>query len=276
MHLGLLLQDMFPQCKIQMTTIVINPKGTARYNEFSRVEEHAFFVFFGDVEIQQIGSDMLTTRNYATETHVRWRGLARTGRKGLRPNNPGSWYPIFLNELDDTIHSIGDPLTLEDSETDVRPPKGTYAVWPPSNGDLQYSWGTIPETLRDIHEKGGLKTGRVDREKGQYPFYYVSAGLFAKIDTGEIVVTGLEIKMNYYLSMVRGKNLLHQEAFGIELLMMPEVTARAFFRKYFQTQDFPFLKAFMRYSTASGFLPRTNHKPKSLISSRGVARRSTR
>ena len=49
LHLGLLLHELFPQCKIQMTTIVINPKGTARYNEFSRVEEHAFFVLFGNV-----------------------------------------------------------------------------------------------------------------------------------------------------------------------------------------------------------------------------------
>jgi len=41
LHLGVLLNQIFPKCKIQMTTIVINPKGTARYNEFSRVEEYA-------------------------------------------------------------------------------------------------------------------------------------------------------------------------------------------------------------------------------------------
>ena len=31
---GLLLEQIFPGCTVQMTTIVINPKGTARYNEF--------------------------------------------------------------------------------------------------------------------------------------------------------------------------------------------------------------------------------------------------
>ena len=95
LRLGLLLEQVFSGCKIQMTTIVINPKGTARYNEFSRVEEHAFFVFVGGVRLQSTGSDMLTDRDYASETDVRWRGLARTGRKGLRSNNPGSWYPIL-------------------------------------------------------------------------------------------------------------------------------------------------------------------------------------
>ena len=84
LRLGLLLEQLFPGCTIQMTTIVINPKGTARYNEFSRVEEYAFFVFIGGAKLQSSGSDMLTGRDYTSETHVRWRGLARTGRKGLR------------------------------------------------------------------------------------------------------------------------------------------------------------------------------------------------
>ena len=94
-----------------MVTIVIDPKGTARYNEFSRVEEYAFFVFLGRARLHSTGSDMLTTRDYASETDVRWRGLARTGRKGLRSNNPGSWYPIFINISDLTLHSIGSELS---------------------------------------------------------------------------------------------------------------------------------------------------------------------
>lgn len=190
LYLGVLLNQIFPKCKIQMTTIVINPKGTARYNEFSRVEEYAFFVFLGDIRIQSIGSDMLTARDYFSETHVRWRGLARTGRKGLRANNPGSWYPIFLNKKDFSIHSIGYAIAIEESESDVEVPSGTIAVWPPSKGKSKYSWGTVPSTLRSIHAKGGLKTGRINMEKKTFPFYYLSAGLFDKIDKGDIIVTG--------------------------------------------------------------------------------------
>jgi adenine-specific DNA-methyltransferase len=37
LRLGLLLEQLFPGCNIQMTVIAINPKGTARYNEYSRV-----------------------------------------------------------------------------------------------------------------------------------------------------------------------------------------------------------------------------------------------
>ena len=190
LRLGLLLEQVFPECKIQMTTIVINPKGTARYNEFSRVEEYAFFVFVGGVRLQAFGSDMLTDRDYSSETHVRWRGLARTGRKGLRSNNPGSWYPIFLNQSDFSIYSIGNAISRNEAESSVAIPEGTIAVWPPQKNGNQYSWSTVPETLRSIHEKGGFRTGRVNHEKGSYPFYYLSAGSFDKIAKGEIIVTG--------------------------------------------------------------------------------------
>ena len=190
LRLGLLLEQIFPDCKVQMTTIVINPKGTARYNEFSRVEEYAFFVFIGGVRLQAFGSDMLTDRDYSSETHVRWRGLARTGRKGLRSNNPGSWYPIFLNRSDFSIHSIGNAIGKDEDESSVSIPEGTVAVWPPRKNGNQYSWSTVPETLRSIHEKGGFKTGRVNHAKGSYPFYYLSAGSFEKIARGEIIVTG--------------------------------------------------------------------------------------
>ena len=190
LHLGILLHQVFPECKIQMTTIVINPKGTARYNEFSRVEEYAFFVFVGDVRIQSLGSDLLTARDYPSETNVRWRGLARTGRKGLRSNNPGSWYPIFINRDDLSIHSIGDAIGVDESEADTDVPEGTIAVWPPSKGELQFSWGTVPSTLRAIHARGGLKTGQINPDRGSFPLYYLSAGLFDKIDKGDIIVKG--------------------------------------------------------------------------------------
>jgi adenine-specific DNA-methyltransferase len=78
LRLGLLLEQLFPGNTIQVVTIVINPKGTARYNEFSRVEEYAFFVFVGSAKLQSSGSDMLTSRDYASETNVR--GVDSPGR----------------------------------------------------------------------------------------------------------------------------------------------------------------------------------------------------
>ena len=263
LHLGVLLDQIFPKCRIQMTTIVINPKGTARYNEFSRVEEYAFFVFLGDIRIQSIGSDMLTARDYSSETHVRWRGLARTGQKGLRSNNPGSWYPIFLNKKDFIIHTIGDAIGIEDEEADVDVPAGTIAVWPPSKGNSQYSWGTVPSTLRSIHAEGGLKTGRIDPEKGVFPFYYLSAGLFEKIDRGDIIVTGRgpynELVVEYASGLKSGTprsvwNRVSHDAgsHGTGLL-----------QKIVPSATFPFPKSL--YAVRDSLRLFTAHKPNALI-----------
>lgn len=207
LRLGLLLEQIFPECKVQKATIVINPKGTARYNEFSRVEEYAFFVFIGDVKICPFGSDLLTSRDYSSETHVRWRGLARTGRKELRSNNPGSWYPIFLRTTDYTVHSIGEPLSEGETEDSVKLPDGTIAIWPPSKNGKQYSWGTVPVTLRQIWSKGGFKTGLVKPERQQFPFYYLSSGLFHKIENGQISVIGRGPQNELLLEYAEGQKL---------------------------------------------------------------------
>jgi adenine-specific DNA-methyltransferase len=180
LRLGLLLEQIFPSYTVQMITIVINPKGTARYNEFSRVEEYAYFVFIGEAKLHPTDNDMLTNRDYASETDVRWHGLARTGRKGLRSNNPGSWYPIFINKSDLSLHSIGNSITQEIHESSVKSPPGTFAVWPPTTDGHQYSWSVVPETLRAIHAKGGFKTGRIDVSKKSYPFYYSLLALSIK------------------------------------------------------------------------------------------------
>ena len=128
LHLGCLLEEVFPGEKMQMISTVINPKGTARTNEFSRVNEFIFFVMIGEYKLTRTGNDMLS-QDVSSDANVRWRGFPRTGRKGLRPVNPGSWYPIYFNSDDDSFHSVGDAVYEGD---DIPPkPEGTYEIWPP-------------------------------------------------------------------------------------------------------------------------------------------------
>lgn len=189
-RLALLLRQVFPAAGIQMISSVINPKGTGRANEFSRVDEYIFFVTLGSATIQRGSSDMLTDRNYSAETDVRWRGLARTGRKGLRGNNPGSWYPIFIDEATLSIHSIGETIPGGVADESVEVPAGTFPVWPPSSGGNEFSWSVVPATLRDLWARGAVKLGRVDRAKGSVPLYYLSSNILDQIDKGRIKVLG--------------------------------------------------------------------------------------
>ena len=50
LHLGCLLEEMFPAARMQMISSVINPKGTARSNEFSRVDEYIYFVMITSLD----------------------------------------------------------------------------------------------------------------------------------------------------------------------------------------------------------------------------------
>ena len=99
-----------------MTTIVINPKGTARYNEFSRVEEYAFCIRWPGKTVNKSGSDMLT--KIAT-TH---RKKVCDGVDSLGPDSKGLQvrttraleHPIFLKKSDFSITSIGDAIAKND------------------------------------------------------------------------------------------------------------------------------------------------------------------
>ena len=59
LHLGCLLEEIFPEARMQMISSVINPKGNRRDNEFSRCEEYIYFVYMGTASITSNGYDML-------------------------------------------------------------------------------------------------------------------------------------------------------------------------------------------------------------------------
>ena len=58
-HLGMLLEKLFPDAYRQLITIVMNPKGVTQ-GRFSRVDEYAFFCFFGGASTIGGGDDLLT------------------------------------------------------------------------------------------------------------------------------------------------------------------------------------------------------------------------
>src|SRR5579862_9811880 len=58
-HLGNLLESLFPECGIQLVTIVINQKGVAQ-GRLARVEEYAYFVHMPDARIETHQDDLLS------------------------------------------------------------------------------------------------------------------------------------------------------------------------------------------------------------------------
>ncbi|MCY3923857.1 MAG: DNA methyltransferase [Chloroflexi bacterium] len=58
-RLGLMLEQLFPDARIQMSSIVINPSGAGGFG-LNRVEEHAFFVWLGAAAPARWTDDLLT------------------------------------------------------------------------------------------------------------------------------------------------------------------------------------------------------------------------
>ena len=67
LHLGCLLEEMFPEAQIQMISISINPSGAIRKNMFSRADEYAFVLFFGDAHVNQMKSSLKNASLIKTE-----------------------------------------------------------------------------------------------------------------------------------------------------------------------------------------------------------------
>jgi adenine-specific DNA-methyltransferase len=78
LRLGLLLEQTFPGCTIQMVSVVINPQGTGRNNEFSRTNEFIYFVMAGDARITPTADNMFDRDERSGDVAVEWRNLRRS------------------------------------------------------------------------------------------------------------------------------------------------------------------------------------------------------
>ncbi|MET3949161.1 hypothetical protein ABIB49_003889 [Arthrobacter sp. UYCu512] len=90
LRLGLLLEQIFPEGRIQMVSIAISPPGAKRDAAFRRSDEYAFFVSFGDAAPSPLvlspewdGAKRTTTMN------LRWVSMIRSGTGALRRDRPG-------------------------------------------------------------------------------------------------------------------------------------------------------------------------------------------
>lgn len=95
LHLGCLLEEMFPEARIQMVSSVINPSGSARKNIFSRAEEYIYYIFIGNSCVYPNKTDMI--HPVKDDLKVRWASLLRSGSNSSRSSRPNLFYPLFFN-----------------------------------------------------------------------------------------------------------------------------------------------------------------------------------
>ncbi len=183
LRLGLLLEQTFPDARIQMITSVINPKGVPR-DGLSRIDEYLFLVQIGDT---QIAGEL---KEGTGGKKVRWRGLTRTGANGVRSKSPGAFYPIYFNQAGRLVE-VGEALPEDKGPADVTVPEGLYAAWPTPRPDGEDGrWSVVPETLRKLIKKGAVRIGKIDPENGQFPIFYLTSNQLRDIELGKLEVRG--------------------------------------------------------------------------------------
>lgn len=187
LHLGCLLEQMFPEANIQMVIDVINPRGTNRENEFSRVEEYIFCCRFGLSKVYKTTNNMLGNTD---ET-----GKARVWYAFNRGNNPRSsanaqFFPIYINEATKQIVSVGESMSIENHSTDFPQIEGLTAVFPINDRGGESIWRAIPSTTRDWVRKGYVKVSGYDKKNARWTLSYIPSGMQSRIELGDIIVNG--------------------------------------------------------------------------------------
>lgn len=186
LHLGCLLEEMFPEANIQMVSSVINRAGTGRKYEFSRTDEYIFFLRLGNAIIAPDKSD-------TTDKPVVWDTLRRSGPTNTWSKTKKQFYPVFVNNKTKTIQSIGEPLIYgQDKIEDVIIPPECTAVYPIRDNGLEMMWGCVGEEFLERLSHGYIKVGKYTPDKPQkYVISYLTGGIIADIAAGRAVVRSI-------------------------------------------------------------------------------------
>ena len=191
LHLGCLLEELFPEATIQMITSVISAKGVVRTGQFSRVEEYVFYVSLGKASVVQTRINMLDNEVKKEENRpIEWLGLRRREPSSKRGARPNQFYPIFVDENTGKIKMVGDALSDEIDRNNVSIPDGCVVIWPLDSHGIETLWGLTPEVLRNNLKSGYVRVKNWNKDKKTGTVYYLPTGTINDIESGKAKVSG--------------------------------------------------------------------------------------
>jgi adenine-specific DNA-methyltransferase len=191
LRLGLLLEQLFPEARIQMVSSIINPKGQSRRDSFARTDEYLFVAMFGSCHpiACELSSEWRPSEG-TTTADIRWQSLRRAGLRGAvkRLDRPNLFFPIFVWNDGRGVHSVGEPIPLSASPTDDSP-SGTTAVWPKRTDGSDGYWQVSHDRVRQLNKKGFIRAPSPQSSS----ILYLKAGEAARVETGYYQVIGKRI-----------------------------------------------------------------------------------
>ena len=190
LHLGCLLEELFPEAGMQMVSSVINPAGVSRGGQFARTDEYIFFLTFGSCVPSPIklDEDWRGKIKGGYKDKLRWNGLQRSGTATLRSDRPNMFYPIFINSSGNKIEKVGESIPLNEDRHSVKAPEGQIVVWPLFPDGREGRWRLGRDTLMDLIEKHYVHIGKITNERASIT--YLAQGEQAKVENGDFPIVG--------------------------------------------------------------------------------------
>lgn len=186
LHLGCLLEEMFPEARLQMVSTMINPANVARAGEFGRSGEYIFFVMLGSAAPQRVkvSREWVSSKGRTHTGNIRWDLLKRSGTNAERKHSPGGFYAIYVNPETGKIEKVGDPLPPSVS---VAPEiNGLVAILPIRQNGTEGNWQWSSTTFVERMAQGRVRIGG-NKDKG-FTVYILKDGEYAKIIKGEFSI----------------------------------------------------------------------------------------
>lgn len=186
LHLGCLLEEMFPEARLQMVSTMINPANVARAGEFGRSGEYIFFVMLGSAAPQRakVSREWVSSKGRTHTGNIRWDLLKRSGTNAERKHSPGGFYAIYVNPETGKIEQVGAPLPPGVS---VAPEvNGLVSILPIRQNGTEGNWQWSSTTFVERMAQGRVRIGG-NKDKG-FTVYILKDGEYAKIIKGEFSV----------------------------------------------------------------------------------------
>ncbi len=190
LHLGNLLEELFPEAQIQMISSAINGKGVARGAEFFRVNEYIFIIRVGQCGVSELPlpDEWLGNIKTSTTKQVRWGSLMRSGSGSNRNDSPGCFYPIYISKDKKHFMGAGDIVPIGIDRNSVEIPDNVIAIFPIHDDGTEGRWQYSRDKFLDLQQKGYARISTQTRKDAT--IRYISEGWQHRVENGEVMVVG--------------------------------------------------------------------------------------
>lgn len=188
LHLGCLLEEIFPEARLQMISTAINPAVVARAGGFGRSGEYIFVLLFGEAAParMKLPREWVSSRGRTHTGQIRWDLLKRSGTGASRHDSPGGFYPIYINPSNSRIEKIGSPLP--EGVSIPQQIDELFCLLPIRDNGTEGRWQWTTETLAERLQQGRVRIG--GNSKRGYTVYILKDGEYSKLLNGEFTEIG--------------------------------------------------------------------------------------